>query len=179
MTAGARRRWALWSVLLLGAAWLAYFGDKTPAPASAPDLAQPVARKQSADRDRRADPSASTSATLTPEAQLAELLPRSGVIRVGAAKVDLFSTRNWTPAPPPIVSAPAAPPTAPPLPYAYAGKKHEAGQWEVYLTRGDALYIVRQGAVIDGTYSVELVKPPTLTLRYQPLDQAQRMQIGE
>jgi hypothetical protein len=93
--------------------------------------------------------------------------------------VDLFSTRNWTPPPPPAVAVSAPPPTAPPLPYTYAGKKQEAGQWEVYLTRGETSYIVRQGAGLDDTYVVERIEPPTMTLKYRPLGQQQNLTIGE
>jgi hypothetical protein len=37
---------------------------------------------------------------------------------------------------------------APPLPFAYLGKKLEGGQWEVYLGRGEeVLFIVREGMI--------------------------------
>lgn len=178
MTSSVRGRWWLWAALLSGAAWLAIFGDKSPAGHTVPDVAQAVARHESvADRSRSTEKGGSTVPPA--EQRLLAVLPRSDLIRLGTAKVDLFSARNWTPPPPPIASAPAAPPTAPPLPYAYAGKKREAGQWEIYLTRGEAVYIVRQGAVIDGMYAIEEVSPPTMTLRYQPLNQMQTLAIGE
>lgn len=78
-----------------------------------------------------------------------------------------------------MAPAPIAAPVAPPLPYTYVGKKQEDGQWEVYLSKGDATYIVRQGSPLEGVYVVERVAPPTMTLKYVPLDQAQTLAIGE
>ena len=68
---------------------------------------------------------------------------------------------------------------APALPFTVLGKKLEAGQWEVYLAKGDQTLIVRQGDVIDGLYRVEKVEPPTLNLVYLPLGQSQNMEMGD
>ncbi|WP_413345644.1 hypothetical protein [Massilia sp. CT11-108] len=71
------------------------------------------------------------------------------------------------------------PPTAPPLPFTFIGKSVGDGAWEVYLARGDRTYVVREkGAVIDGTYRVESIAPPVLTLTYLPLNQVQQLNIG-
>jgi hypothetical protein len=75
--------------------------------------------------------------------------------------------------------APAAAPTAPPLPYAYVGKKFEAGAWEIYLSRGDMSFIVRQGADLEGNYLVERIDPPNMSFKYRPLGQVQTLSIGE
>jgi hypothetical protein len=94
-----------------------------------------------------------------------------------------FAHQDWTPPPPPPPppqpAPPPPPPTAPPLPFTFIGKSVGDGAWEVYLARGDRTYVVREkGAVIDGTYRVESIAPPVLTLTYLPLNQVQQLNIG-
>jgi hypothetical protein len=66
----------------------------------------------------------------------------------------------------------------PSLPFTYLGKRGADGNWEVYLTRGDETLIVRDQMVIDGSYRVDAIKPPTMTLVYLPLKLVQTMDIG-
>ncbi|BFG79481.1 hypothetical protein PTKU46_75140 [Paraburkholderia terrae] len=75
---------------------------------------------------------------------------------------------------PPLPSEPAVPS----LPFTYLGKQGADGNWEVYLTRGDETLIVRDQTVIDGTYRVDAIKPPTMTLVYLPLKLVQTIDIG-
>jgi len=94
-----------------------------------------------------------------------------------------FAHQDWTPPPPPPQPAPPPPPppppTAPPLPFTFIGKSVSDGVWEVYLARGARTYVVREkGAVIDGTYRVDAITPPVLTLTYLPLNQVQQLNIG-
>ena len=173
-----QRGWIL-GTLFVGAAWLAVFGDKT----SSQMISQPVARATSA----LANAAATMPTRPLAPAKSARALPpllalsqRETLIVPGpATQVDLFSPRNWAPPPPPMMAVSAPAPTAPPLPYIYAGKKLEAGRWEVYLMRGETNYIVRQGASLDDTYLVERIDPPTMTLIYRPLNQQQTLNINE
>ena len=97
---------------------------------------------------------------------------------------ELFGSRSMAPplpsaAPagaeiPPLPSEPAVPS----LPFTYLGKQGADGNWEVYLTRGDETLIVRDQTVIDGSYRVDAIKPPTMTLVYLPLKLVQTMDIG-
>jgi hypothetical protein len=97
---------------------------------------------------------------------------------------ELFGSRSMAPplpsaAPagaeiPPLPSEPAVPS----LPFTYLGKQGADGNWEVYLTRGDETLIVRDQMVIDGSYRVDAIKPPTMTLVYLPLKLVQTMDIG-
>jgi hypothetical protein len=75
---------------------------------------------------------------------------------------------------PPLPSEPAVPS----LPFTYLGKQGADGNWEVYLTRGDETLIVRDQTVIDGSYRVDAIKPPTMMLVYLPLKLVQTMDIG-
>jgi hypothetical protein len=182
----SRQRGWLLGMLFVGAAYLAVFGDKTPS-ASGQSVAEPLAKfvaqvggqpAAAVPRPPRAGAEV-TSAAKAPPALGALVLRDELIRRSPAAPVDLFSTRNWTPLPPPMAAAPEGAPTAPPLPYAYMGKKLEGGQWEVYLARDEMTYIVRQGGSLEGTYSVERIDPPTMTLIYRPLGQTQSLVIGE
>jgi len=164
------------------AAGLVIFGDTTPEAilaepveriAGAPGVAQGVAR----------------AAPATPKAgegaAIARLIPRETLIgddeRFGAGDNTLFARQDWTPPPPPPSNEPPPPPpppSAPPLPFRFIGKSLQDGIWEIYLARNEQTYLVRAGATIDGTYRVDAIRPPVLTLTYLPLDQVQQLNIG-
>jgi hypothetical protein len=97
---------------------------------------------------------------------------------------ELFGSRSLAPPLPSAAPAgaeiPPLPPepAAPSLPFAYLGKQGADGNWEVYLARGDETLIVRDQTVIDGTYRVDAIRPPTLTLVYLPTKLVQTMDIG-
>jgi hypothetical protein len=170
-------------VAALGAAALAFFGDKTPDSG----VAEAVERKPAA--------VVATVAAPTPERKLAaaepgilRLLPRATLIGEGdeamGRSADVFGRQDWTPPPPPPPPAaqgkppPPPPPMAPPLPFTYLGKAAADGHWEVFLAIGDKTYVVRDKMVIDGIYRVDAIAPPNLTLTYLPLNQVQQLNIG-
>lgn len=184
----SNRRWLLWAPLLAVAAWLAFFGDKSPTSGAAVSLPTRPAPADIALPTRA--PTAETVKPETPKADvLAALVPRERLIPQGQAAAadsgkaarDPFSARNWNPPPPPptIAPQPAAAPTAPPLPYAFIGKKQEGETWEVYLTRGEQAFVAREGEVLEGNYRVDRIQPPTLTLTYLPLGEVQSLSIGD
>ena len=181
------------------AAWLAFFGDKTPAS----EIAEPASRPESAAVAVAGAPGMTpkplqTSATvLAASAERAAgeragerapvilaLQERDTLIRDGrnAQQLDtLFNSQSWTPAPPAppkMKKLPPPPPVAPPLTLTYLGKKLEDGVWEVYLGRAEKTFIVRAQSVIEGNYRVDSIIPPTLSLTYLPLKQVQRLTIG-
>lgn len=179
--AAGHRRWWIWLPLLGVGGWLALFGDKSPASDAAVSL--PVrAAVSPAESAPYAAPAPTTGAD-----SLQALVPRDRLIATAtgdgtgapAAPRDLFSARSWNPPPPPTPVAPPAAPVAPPLPYTFIGKKHEGDAWEVYLTKGEQTFVVRQGEMLESTYRVDKIQPPTLTLTYLPLDQAQTLPIGD
>ena len=67
---------------------------------------------------------------------------------------------------------------APPMPFTFIGKAAADGAWEVFLARGDKTYVVRAKMVIDGTYRVDSIAPPFMSLTYLPLNQVQQLNIG-
>jgi hypothetical protein len=164
-----RARWLLWGVLLAGAAWLAVFGDKAPARG---EIALPT--RVAAVEAPRAAPASEPVVSLLPRAPSTS----DGLDRPDAGNP--FAPRQWhapPPAPAPIAAVPA--PAAPPLPYAFLGKKQEGGAWEVYLARGDQSFVVREGQTLEGQYRVGRIAPPQLELTYLPLGLPQTLAIGE
>ncbi|KFB70077.1 hypothetical protein [Candidatus Accumulibacter vicinus] len=185
------RRLLLLSLLVV-AAYLAFFGDKTPSDKSAADVVQavPARAKGSSGANKSALTPAENrpvvSRLLTGKAastlEVDALIPRDTLIPAASddqGDRDLFPALSWTPPPPPPPPpAKPPPPMAPPVPFVYLGKKLEGGQWEAYLGRGEEVFIVREGMALDGTYQVKSINPPTLTLVYLPLKQSQTIPIG-
>jgi hypothetical protein len=165
---------------LLVAAGLVLFGDKTPDAG----VAEPV------ERAARAPAPASTPAPVAAvktgaEPVILRLQPRDALVGdLGADGVGLFGSQNWNPPPPPPEpvqaqnNAPPPAPTAPPLPFKLIGKSVGSGAYEVYLARGEQVYLVREKTTIDGTYRVDKIAPPMLTLTYLPLNEVQQLNIG-
>jgi hypothetical protein len=162
---------------LLVAAGLVVFGDNTP------DVAEPV------ERAARAPVAVAVTAARAPatkagtEPVILRLLPRDALLGESEGGA-LFGSQNWNPPPPPApvqqanANTPPPPPMAPPLPFTLIGKSVSAGAYEVYLARGDQVYLLREKMTIDGTYRVDKIVPPMLTLTYLPLNQVQQLNIG-
>lgn len=186
-------RHAILALALVGAGLLAAFGDKSPPG----DIAEPVVRPAAQAAPAPAPAPAPVRAPAAPAAAPADagqpvlaLVSRDVLIGdsdaafgQGQAGAGPFTHQDWTPPPPPPPppqpAPPPPPPTAPPLPFTYIGKSVADGVWEVYLARGARTYVVRdKGDVIDGTYRVDAIVPPVLTLTYLPLNQVQQLNIG-
>lgn len=180
-------------VALAAAAALVAFGDNTPDTGVAEAVERKPARAAGGGPAAPATPAPARPVAATTaaagEPAILRLLPRATLIgdddEAMGAGGDLFGRRDWTPAPPqqPAVQdagppPPPPPPSAPPLPFTYLGKAAADGSWEVFLARGDKTYVVRDKTVIDGTYRVDAIAPPNLTLTYLPLNQIQQLNIG-
>jgi hypothetical protein len=195
-----KRRHLALGAALAGAALLAFFGNRSSdtdiaeaverAPAGraqAPAAAAPVHAGPVPAARAGAAAAAGTAGASAGGARILALLPRETLIgdsdeqfRQGGNPV--FGHQDWTPPPPPppppAAAPPPPPPSAPPLPFNFIGKSVADGAWEVYLARGDRTYVVRDKTVIDGTYRVDAIAPPVLTLTYLPLNQVQQLNIG-
>ena len=190
-------RHILMGVALAGAGALVVFGDKSPGntvaeavdrkPARAAPAAAPVAAAKST--TAASVPAAPASgAARSGEVSILRLLPREELIGDAGegsfkSKDGVFGGQSWNPPPPPPTAAelnppPPPPPTAPPLPFQFLGKAAADGQWEVYLGRGEQTFVVHKGSQIDGSYRVDAIAPPTLTLTYLPMNQVQQLNIG-
>jgi hypothetical protein len=92
----------------------------------------------------------------------------------GNSPIPASMTKTLALAPPP----PPPPPMAPPLPFACIGSQTTAGKTQVYLTRGEEVFVVGEQSVIQNTYRVKSIGPQTITLVYLPLDQVQQLSTG-
>ena len=166
-------------VALALAAGLVVFGDNAPET----ELAEPVERAAATAPLRSAAPVVRKNGD---DVAIARLIPRETLIgasgdRFGEGENSLFARHDWTPPPPPPSNEPPPPPpppSAPPLPFTYLGKSLQDGVWQIYLARGERTYLVQDGETIDGTYRVDAIRPPVLTLTYLPLEQRQQLNIG-
>jgi hypothetical protein len=174
-----KRRHFILFIGLLVAAWLAFFADKT----SNDGLVEEASRKEKSVNER-ASPKKVENVQSTDDGEIAVLALRSRAGMDDALAISqsgLFANQTWTPPPPPpppIVKMPPPLPTAPPVPFVYLGKKLEDKNWQIFLARGEQIYVVEKNEVIDGTYRILEVRPPTLSLIYLPLNQTQTLAIG-
>jgi hypothetical protein len=137
-------------------------------PAGASAVAAPTEVKPSA----AADPAAPS-------------LPTRSRITEGATK-DPFAARGWLPPPPPppppqaeAPPAPPPPPTAPPVPFRFVGLLEEkASKPAAFLAKGDALYVVHVGDVVESTYRVESFNSAQVVVTYLPLQQRQTIEVN-
>ncbi|MCB5183830.1 hypothetical protein LG201_01270 [Methylobacillus gramineus] len=66
----------------------------------------------------------------------------------------------------------------PPLPFTYAGKLEDNGQFTVFLSMGDKNYSVKTGDVV-GEWKVRSIAPPKMILSYLPLRAEVPLMIGD
>jgi hypothetical protein len=94
---------------------------------------------------------------------------------------NLFGGHSWhvaPPPPPPVVREPPAP-TAPPLPFTLLGSYSSSGAVPVYfLVKGDSVYDVHVGDVIDNVYSVDGLSNGRLNFTYLPMKISQSLAVG-
>lgn len=92
---------------------------------------------------------------------------------------DLFLSTSWAPPPPTVGKLPPPPPpAAPPLPFSYMGMQAGDGYLEVFLSRADQVFVVREHSVIEGTYRLDSIGLQKLTFTYLPLNQIQNLSLG-
>jgi len=127
-------------------------------------------------------PDAPAEAERAPEDKLRLPLEKFNRPEVGEGEKNLFASKSWyvpPPAPPPPKSL-APPPSAPPLPFTFLGTFRDSPEHLViFLVKGDRIYTVSAGDVIDNTYRVEAAAGGKLMLRYLPLNIQQILHIGE
>ena len=96
----------------------------------------------------------------------------------------LFTARTWVlpappppPAPPPSLEPPP-PPSAPPLPFRLLGRLDDATTVKAFLQKGELVYTVGVGEVIDGTWRVDSIQAGQVGLWYLPLSIPQTLTAG-
>ncbi|MFN7085518.1 MAG: cohesin domain-containing protein [Burkholderiales bacterium] len=93
------------------------------------------------------------------------------------ADAELFGSRSWQPPLPKVVAVPATP-TAPPLPYKFAGKLVQEGRLQMFLSKGDTAIPIKQGEILDGSYRVESIADDRITLVYIPLNYRENIPVS-
>jgi hypothetical protein len=130
-----------------------------------------------------AQPAVATS--LAAAAPTAPNLPTRSRITESASK-DPFAARGWLPPPPPppppaaeLPPPPAPPPTAPPVPFRFVGLLEEkTAKPAAFIAKGDALYVVHVGDVVESTYRVESFNSAQVVVTYLPLQQRQTIEVN-
>jgi hypothetical protein len=100
--------------------------------------------------------------------------------------INVFEKKSWfippPPPPPPPKPKPEPPPVpvAPPLPYAYLGSYQEpGGHLIIFLTKGERMYSVSPGDILESVYHVDGIVGGQLSLTYLPLNTKQTLNVGE
>jgi hypothetical protein len=92
---------------------------------------------------------------------------------MGAPRGDPFAVperpRALRPAPAAQTPATPVPPAAPPMPYRVAGSIVADGVRQVLLAKGDAVFPIRPGDMLEGDYRVNSIGDDEVTLLYLPL----------
>jgi len=150
------------------AAWLVFFADSPVIDSGISEPAGP-----------RADTSGSAAARAANEpVEILELRPRAA----STAKTNaLFGSTTWVTPPKPAPAPPPPPPPvprAPQLPFSFIGKRFDGVRWEVFVSRGTDTLIVHENDLIDGTYRIDSIHPPQLSVVYLPLNEKQSLAIG-
>ncbi|HEX4596169.1 MAG TPA: hypothetical protein VH278_00125 [Burkholderiaceae bacterium] len=112
-------------------------------------------------------------------------LPTRSRITEGASK-DPFAARGWLPPPPPppppLAEAPPPPPpppTAPPVPFRFVGLLEEkSAKPAAFIAKGDALFVVHVGDVVESTYRIESFNSAQVVVTYLPLQQRQTIEAN-
>jgi hypothetical protein len=68
--------------------------------------------------------------------------------------------------------------TPPENPFIYAGKIVDEGALVIFLIDGEKSHAVKSGDVIEDTWKIKSIMPPTMTLKYIPLKVEMQMEIG-
>jgi hypothetical protein len=146
-------------VLAVATAWIAIDLRRSPEPVSGKSSAEVV--RQDADTASAArEPSIPARSTL------------------GRTASDLFSVHSWMPKLKPSAAAAPVAPTAPPLPFRFAGQFYRDSGTEVYLARGEEIFPVKEGDTLDGQYKVEAVTGSEVRFLHVPSGTAQTMQFS-
>ncbi len=90
------------------------------------------------------------------------------------------AARSKLPSQPAVSAVPVVVvPEAPPMPFTYLGRYGDTASRTVVLAKGERVYTVTVGEVIESTYRVERFTYGTVNLTYLPLNIEQHLPTGE
>lgn len=116
--------------------------------------------------------------------ELERLQRQAAPAAADATAGNAFQAISWyvppppPPPKPPPKPLPPPPPTAPPLPFSFLGRYEEGEKRIILLLKGDLIYTVSEGEVIDNLYRVEQLTAGQLELTYLPLNIKQTINTG-
>ncbi|OGG57069.1 MAG: hypothetical protein A3F84_04550 [Candidatus Handelsmanbacteria bacterium RIFCSPLOWO2_12_FULL_64_10] len=99
-------------------------------------------------------------------------------IALGEPRAELFGPHSWQPPAPRAAATAPRVPTAPPMPYQFAGKLLQDGRLQVFLAKGESVVAIQEGDTLDGGYRVESIGETQVTLIYLPLKQKQSIVVS-
>jgi hypothetical protein len=147
------------AVLAVAAAWVAL--DIRRAPDNAGARFSDTAARNPGAPESRPDPTIPERSTL------------------GRIAQDPFSAHSWLPpAKPAAAAGPPPAPVAPPLPFRFAGQFYRDTGAEVYLAKGEEIFPVKEGDVLDGQYKIESVTASEVRFLHVPSGTSQVMQFS-
>lgn len=167
-------------VLLVLALALVWVADRvgSVSPDVVADLGADVLAKTST---QRANASSDVTSTSTPNTtlRLERLQGRHKDAGTDPA-LDLFAGARMALPLQPAASAapPPPPPKAPPFPHAYVGSMVEDGHRIAFFARGEQVFKLAVGDVVDGQYRVDQLLAQRMSLTFLPLDQALFVALG-
>lgn len=176
MKPGSWRKWAKWAL----------FGAALAAVVTATDFGDDGKGKMKPVQERMDQPASAGVMVRKPQPEVVhvelERLKQQDAKKHAEAEIgNVFGAISWyvpPPPPPPPPPAPPPKPTAPPLPFGYLGTYQDAAMPVVILVKGDRIYTVSEGDVIDGTYRIEQVAAGQIELTYLPLNIRQLISTG-
>ncbi|MDH3317530.1 MAG: cohesin domain-containing protein [Gammaproteobacteria bacterium] len=94
-----------------------------------------------------------------------------GRAQLADPRTNLFSSHSWKPPARKRIAVPPPPPapSAPPMPYRYAGTLVQGDHVSILLSKGDSVFPIEEGETLDGAYRVESIGDTQVTLIYLPL----------
>ena len=116
--------------------------------------------------------------------ELERLQRRAAPAETGRVAGNAFQAMSWyvppppPPPKPPPKPLPPPPPTAPPMPFSFMGRYEDGAKRVILLVKGDLVYTVSEGDVIDNIYRVERLSAGQLEMTYLPLNIKQTINTG-
>ena len=150
-----------------------------------PGASKPESAPPKQDRPR----SKSKPAVMPPIPKIFPPLPSPGSVvalaPAQAIQIERVVEEDVPPPPQPVVipTPPPPPPPVviptPPIPFKYAGTlRQSSGRTIYFLTKGNKLYTVEVGQVLDTNYSIDGEEGGQLTVTYLPLQRKQTISMG-
>jgi hypothetical protein len=144
--------------------WMSSSGDSAPAPTPTKTAATAAAGKTSGKAGAHKTGPVVLAQSLDPTLRIALLKTSEDVTYKGSGR-DIFQNQ---PEPPPVPkeikpvinTGPPPPPPPPPIPlkfYGFSGNK--SGPKQVFLSKGDDIFIAKEGQIVDRRYKIVKIGP--------------------